>query len=165
LPRPYGPAADIGAYEYMPSFTIQGQITGFPTRNYSVSAGIFYNVTDSSGNFTLMGVVASNYSVIPSAPGFLFVPASQSVTVGPNATNINFTAYQFNALSIEGVVNGMLQLAFAGTSGQTEVLQSSTNFTQWTPVSTNIVGSNGIFVTAVTNDPAQAALFLRTQAQ
>jgi fibronectin-binding autotransporter adhesin len=163
LPRPYGSDADIGAYEFWPSYTIQGQITGFPTRIYSIAAGIFADVNDTNGNYTLKGVTNGTYSVTPSAAGILFVPASQIVSVGPNAAGVNFLAYQLNALSIEAFTNSTLRMAFAGTNGQTEVLESSTNLVTWLPVSTNTTGSNGIFEVFVTNNPAQASLFMRAR--
>ncbi len=42
------------------------------------------------------------------------------------------------------LTNGIVHLFFAGTSGQTYVLQASTNLVNWVPVATNIAPS-GIF--------------------
>jgi hypothetical protein len=47
-------------------------------------------VTDVNGNYTLAGVRAGSNYVFASRSGYTFSPA-QLVTVGPNATNINFT--------------------------------------------------------------------------
>ena len=42
VPRPFGGACDIGAFEYVPSFSIQGQVQSYaPTGTITVSAGDF----------------------------------------------------------------------------------------------------------------------------
>jgi hypothetical protein len=48
--------------------------------------------TDASGNYTLNGCLAGTYTVAVSKSGCTFTPASRSVTVGPSATGVNFSA-------------------------------------------------------------------------
>ncbi len=162
LPRPYGSASDIGAFEYYPSYTIQGMVRGLPPAgSATVSAGIFSGTTDSSGNYMLNSLTNGIYTVIPSMTGFVFVPASQNVSVGPSASNVNFSAYQLNALTVESYANGILHLAFAGTNGQVEVVQSTSTLSNWSPILTNTVGANGIFEFTITNGPGQPMQFFR----
>jgi hypothetical protein len=166
IDRPSGGACDIGAFEYAPSFSIQGQVRGFgPIGIITVSAGGWSSVTDSQGNYILNDVVAGTYTVMPSSSisGVNFSPSNQIISVGPNATNVNFITSLLNTLNVGGYSNGVLQLAFAGTNGQTEVVQVSTNLINWIPVSTNVLGSNGVLSFSLTNSGAQPIQFIRTQ--
>ncbi len=58
----------------------------------TVTAGSVSTTSDSGGNYTLSGLAAGTYTVTPSKSGCTFSPTSRSVTVGPNATGVNFTA-------------------------------------------------------------------------
>jgi hypothetical protein len=163
--RPSGGFCDIGAFEYA-GFYIQGQVQSFgPTGIITVSAGNWSSVTDSRGNYLLNNVAAGTYPVTPSSsiPGVSFTPTNQILSVGPSATNVNFVAFLMNSLSVEGYANRVLQLAFAGTNGQTEVVEISTNLINWIPVSTNVVGTNGILPFWLTNSIVQKAQFVRTR--
>jgi hypothetical protein len=164
FPRPYGSGCDIGAFEYAPSFSIQGDVQSFaPAGTITVSAGIWSTVTDSEGNYILTNVAAGTYTVIPSnsISGYSFNPTNQIVTVGPNATNINFVLSQRNALWIGGYSNRVVQLTFSGTNGQTEIVQVSTNLINWVSISTNVLGANGILAFPITNN-AGPGEFVRT---
>lgn len=100
------------------TLTVSGTITGpdsLPLEgvyvaNYAMSittshgsSGTFKGSwTDSDGNYTLTGITAGSYTITPnlypltfSASGF-----SNPVTVGPNATNKNFTSASLPALTI-----------------------------------------------------------------
>ncbi len=46
--------------------------------------------TNTSGTYTINNVAGGTYDVVPVKAGYMFTPASQSVTVGPNASGINF---------------------------------------------------------------------------
>lgn len=162
LPRAYGSASDIGAFEYYPSFSIQGMVRGSqPANPVTVSAGIFSGTTDPSGNYVINGLTNGSYTVIPSATGLIFIPASQIVSVGPSASNVNFAAYPLNTLTLESYTNLVLRIAFAGTNGQIEVIQASSTLSNWTPILTNTVGANGIFEFVITNSPGQHVQFYR----
>ena len=48
---------------------------------------------DASGNFTFSGLSNGTYTVTPSKPGYVFSPASRSVTIsGADVIGVNFTA-------------------------------------------------------------------------
>jgi hypothetical protein len=74
-----------------PSFTISGRVFEGDTglSNVTVSADAYSAVTDATGAYTITGVAASTYFVFPARAGYRFSP-SQEVTVGPNATNVDF---------------------------------------------------------------------------
>jgi hypothetical protein len=166
VPRPIGGICDIGAYEYTPSLSIQGQVGSYgPTGIITVSAGIWSTVTDSQGNFDLNDVAAGTYSVIPSSSinGIVFSPTNQTISVGPSATNVDFVAIRLNSLSVGANSNGALQLTFGGTNEQTEVVEESTDLINWMPVSTNVLGTNGLFTFSLTNNGAQSMQFIRTR--
>ncbi len=167
--RPVGGACDIGAFEFGPyvaSFTIQGQVRSFGlTGIITVSAGVQSSTTDNDGNYVLNGVDAGTHSVTPlsSIPGIIFIPTSQTISVGPSATNVNFAAYLLNSLNMDSYSNGVLQFAFGGTNGQAEVVEVSTNLINWEPVATYVLGSDGLLPFALTNNAAQPMQFIRTR--
>ncbi|MBL8112292.1 MAG: pre-peptidase C-terminal domain-containing protein, partial [Acidobacteria bacterium] len=85
------------------------------TTGATVTAGSASATSDASSNYTLSGLVAGTYTVTPTKSGCTFTPASQSVTVGPNATGKNFTA---------SCTSGDTQLTSGVTlSGQSVALQ------------------------------------------
>jgi hypothetical protein len=100
--------------------------------------------------------------VTPSAANTVFLPDSRLLNVGPDALDINFDAYQLYSLTSEPTTNGWLKFAFAGVSGQTHELQSSSNLVNWVSLSTNIIPSNGILEFSISNNPAFSSRFLRT---
>ncbi|MDB6110427.1 MAG: hypothetical protein JWR69_2177 [Pedosphaera sp.] len=85
------------------------------------------------------------------------------VSVGPSTNGVSFIGYRINALNMEGYTNQVLQVAFAGTNGQTGIVESSTNLVNWAPVATNVVWANRLFQYFITNSPGQPMRFLRTR--
>ncbi|MFN8489879.1 MAG: Calx-beta domain-containing protein [Caldilineaceae bacterium] len=79
------------------TYTISGRVTsnsGAALASVDVIASgptSLFATTDGSGNYTIKGLAAGNYTVLPTKNGYTFAPASRSVTVAPNATNIDFT--------------------------------------------------------------------------
>ena len=80
------------------SFTASCTVTTYSiagnagTTGATVTAGSASAASDASGNYSIGSLTAGTYTVTPSKSGCTFTPASQSVTVGPNATGISFTA-------------------------------------------------------------------------
>jgi hypothetical protein len=62
---------------------------------------------------------------------------------------------------VEGVSNGVLHLAYAGTNGQTYRVLASSNLADWLPISTNTVGSSNLF--HVFDAMGERARFYRSQ--
>jgi sugar lactone lactonase YvrE len=102
VPRPIGSACDVGAFEYSnTSYSIQGQVQSYgSTGIITVSAGIWSSVVDSQGNYVISNILAGTYAVTPSSsiPGIIFAPSNTTITVGPNAMNVNFTARPGNSV-------------------------------------------------------------------
>ncbi|HZM02851.1 MAG TPA: LamG-like jellyroll fold domain-containing protein [Candidatus Saccharimonadales bacterium] len=153
VPKPIGGACDIGAFEYAPSFSIQGQVQSNGLAGIiSVSAGIWSSVVNSQGNYVLSNVVAGSYSVIPSSsnPGVVFSPMSQTVSVGPSATNVNFIASPSNTplLMLSNTAPNLLVLSWP-TNAVGAYLQMTTNLasTNWATVSGSVVVGNQNVVT------------------
>jgi hypothetical protein len=95
-----------------PTFNISGTIT--PAANGSGAtvtlsgAGSATATADSSGNYTFTGLANGAYTVTPSKTGFVFTPASRSVTVsGANQTAVSFTAASRCDLNNDGAVNAL----------------------------------------------------------
>lgn len=153
--RPYGSGPDIGAFESSPPFMITGRITG-PTLVDEVAVGADTNSgSTTNGVYRLEGLAAGTYAVTPASPDYLFMPTNRMVTVGPDQVGVNFKAYHWNALSLDGVTNGMLDVIFPGTNGATYWIQDSSNLVDWTSMTTNTVGPDNFLELQIpiTSDP------------
>jgi hypothetical protein len=160
--RPYGAAADIGAFESSPPYFIGGQVSGYTLWNeVTIVIGSSVLVTTNGGTYGASAIPAGSYSVTPTSPNYLFIPASRPLTVGPDQFGINFKAYHWNALSLEAVTNGYMDCIIANTNGLTCRLLTSTNLLDWLPLSTNTLGPSNYFETLlpITGEPAR---FYRT---
>jgi hypothetical protein len=91
--RPYGAAADIGAFESSPPYFIGGQIAGLMGAQATVSIGSSNHTTTGSGSYGTEGFAAGAYTVTPAHASFLFSPTNALVTVGPDQATVNFEAY------------------------------------------------------------------------
>ena len=139
--RPYGSAPDIGAFESSPPFTIHGMISGRTLQSeVSVTAGSS-TVGTANHAYGLLGLAPSVYGVTPQSPDYVFIPASRSVTVGPDQVGIDFKAYRWNVLSLDEVTNNTMHVIFAGTNGLTYRLQNSPDLRQWSTGATYTIGS------------------------
>jgi len=98
------------AIPIVPTFTISGTVTvngGKPSAGIVVSltitgAGTGVAFTDADGNYSFTGAIAGTYTITPSLQGFLFTPASRTVTV----TNANVTGVDFATTTPPGTVIG-----------------------------------------------------------
>ena len=120
-----------------PLYTITGRITesGTGAGFVSVKAGDQETLTDKNGYYTLTNLSPGSYTVSPQSQGYDFTPASATVTLGPSATNVDFTAT--GTLSISGQVTR----GGTGLSGIALVANSAANYT-----STNYTDSSGHYV-------------------
>lgn len=162
--RPIGAACDIGAFEA--PLGISGKILGYlPPGGVSVSDGSSVAGTDATGRYYFDAVLAGNHTITPSAPGVIFVPPSQMVSVGASVVGVNFQAYQMNRLTTLAATAGTLHFQIAGQAGKNQVLLYSTNLFNWVPILTNAPGGNGLTDFIVPDETSQRTRFFRTQAQ
>jgi Tol biopolymer transport system component len=77
------------------SYSISGQVTNSsnaPIPNVMVSAGSnFSATTNSSGYYTITGLIAGTYTITPTKAGYAFSPPTRTLTVPPDATGQGFT--------------------------------------------------------------------------
>jgi len=102
------------------SFGISGTVrngAGQGLSGASVTCGAAVATSDASGNYAFTGLAANTYTVAVSRAGFVFNPNSQSVTVGPDKTAVDFLGVpdQTPTYSISGTV----QVAGTGLTGVT----------------------------------------------
>ncbi len=74
-------------------YTISGQVTtvtGEAIADVTITCDGQTTTTDADGAYTLMELLGGTYTVTPSKGGATFDPASQQVTVGPDATGVDF---------------------------------------------------------------------------
>jgi parallel beta-helix repeat protein len=76
------------------AYTISGKVTaaGAPLAGVTLNAGGKTATTAVDGTYSLAGLAAGTYVVTPSLTGYTFSPVSQTVTVGPSASGVDFTA-------------------------------------------------------------------------
>lgn len=78
-----------------PTFTISGRVTDATTgagiQGVTVTIGGRTAITDANGNYSLAGLQAGTYTVVPGLAGASFTPAQRSVTVGPDRSSVDFT--------------------------------------------------------------------------
>jgi len=118
VPRPFGPAPDIGAFEDNHSVNVSGQIAGLVPGDAS-------------------------FLISPSNINYVFAPAFQTVSLQSNQTGVNFQAYHMNTITLGRALANSLNFIFAGTNGQSFRIETSTNFTAWTPITTNAISAAG----------------------
>jgi len=78
------------------TYSISGSITGDVQTDVTVSVSGDSTgsvVTDSSGNYTYIGLIDGSYTITPEKSGYIFTPSSKTITVaGANQIEINFQA-------------------------------------------------------------------------
>jgi hypothetical protein len=113
---------------------ISGRITegGIGVSGVSVQAGNQTTNTDSGGNYVLSGLCPGSYTVVPAQGCRLFNPASVPVTLGTNASGVNFITYSNNLSRIRGQVtdgvHGLSNVQVTATGGRTNLTDSSGNY-------------------------------------
>jgi hypothetical protein len=78
-----------------PKYKISGHVEcmdGKPMKGILVSAGSKSARTDANGDYTISDLSAGTYTVQPSGGAYTFDPPSRTVTVGPDATGVDFMA-------------------------------------------------------------------------
>jgi hypothetical protein len=155
--RATGPAPDIGAFESAAPYTILGTITG-PAAQFpmNVVAGST-NGPLINGSYAIHGLGATTYVVTPNTANYLFIPANQLVTMGPDKVGVDFKSYTWQALTLEEITNGSMHLIFALSNAPTFRVFASADLQQWSVISTNSVGTSNYssFFIPTGNEPAQ----------
>jgi hypothetical protein len=114
--------------------TISGRITdgSIGVGGVSVQAGNQTTNTDSSGNYVLDGLCPGNYTVTPTAACRLFTPASVPVSLGTNASGVDFVTFSNNLSRIRGRVtdgvNGLSNVQVTATGGRTCTTDPNGNY-------------------------------------
>jgi hypothetical protein len=157
--RAFAGACDIGAFEVVPLYTISGKVTG--VQGATVTAGSNVGVTDASGNYVITNLPGMTYLVTPSKPGYVFSPSTRLLALSASTSNMNFSAYRANAITLESWTGNAMSFAFPGTAGQSYEIQNSTNLVNWVAVSTNTVPASGVIQFTVTNNLADGPRYWR----
>ena len=101
----------------------------------------------------------------PALTNYVFMPANQSVTLGPDVVGLHFKGYQLNTLSPEKATNGSSSFVLAGRAGDTWEIQRSTNLSMWQVVDPVTIPTNGVFLFIDALQPATGGTFYRAQKQ
>jgi hypothetical protein len=162
--RPYGAGCDIGAFESSPPYSIRGSITGYrPAEGIVVSTVGTTTTNKPNGNYRLVGVAFGPNTLVPSGSNAFCIPSSRSVDVIADMFGIDFKAYLTNGLTVDGYSNNTMTLVYAGVPGQVHETHRSPDLTSWSSISTNTVGTNGIFSLQASNGPGSRLEFFRTR--
>jgi len=143
--RPYGAAADIGAFESSAPFIVEGKISG-STDVVIFSAGTTNIAVTNVGTYWFRTLPAGSCVITPSNANYVFAPNSRSFTLGPDQLNADFKAYRWNTINVDNTTNSTLHLVYAGTNGQTYRVLTTSNLTgPWLPVATNTLLASNYF--------------------
>jgi len=114
------------------TYTISGA-AGIAAATISLSGSANATTTaDASGNFSFTGLANGSYTVTPSKAGYVFSPASQSVTV--SGSNVSLAS--FTAMALTYSISGAITPAASG-NGATVTLSGSANATTTADASGN----------------------------
>jgi len=85
--------APVSATPVAPIYSVSGTVTesGAPVANATVTVGDQTVTTSSTGTYAVTGLAGGTYTVNAARTGYT-VSAAKYVTLGPSATNVNFTA-------------------------------------------------------------------------
>ena len=79
-----------------PAYSISGWVAdghSFPISDTTITAdGTVASLTDSNGDYTLTGLLTGTYTLTPTKNGYSFTPVTRTVTVPPDAHDVNFFA-------------------------------------------------------------------------
>ena len=87
------------------SSSISGSVTdpmGYPASGVQVSAAkSITTTTDTGGQYSFSNLTTGSYVITPTLPGFEFLPPQQTVTLPPEARQVNFTVLPGPATALE----------------------------------------------------------------
>jgi hypothetical protein len=134
FPRPYGPAADLGAFEAMPLYTIALEVS--PAVGGSTTGGGIWGFGASA---TVVAVPGAGYSFINWAENGAVVSTSATYTfavTADRALTANFAPFYSVAAEASPAAAGSISGGAAYPGGQSATLVASTNasyqFVAWT---------------------------------
>jgi hypothetical protein len=141
--RPFGPAADMGAFESSPPYVIRGELTGyFPPTGATVWANTT-NIPAIGRRFSLENLGAGNHTVRPAGSNVVFAPSEQALTLGPDRIGIQFRGYQSNAVTLD-LASPTKQIVFAAEAGSPAQLLTSTNLVAWDVLWSDFIPAGGL---------------------
>lgn len=117
------------------TFTISGTVRDYDgnrVQGVRVTDGTHSAITNESGLYILSDINAGTVSLSASKAGYTFTPATQSVTVPPNATGIDFVAYQAFTTSFTPGLNFIGVPCYPETEDATTVFGTSL-LARWNP--------------------------------
>jgi len=139
----YGQLGD-GAAGYRPwpadvvetllAFTVSGQAMDSnhtPMAGVTISAGNGITATtDSTGNYTVTGLISGTYTLTPTLSGYAFTPLTRTVSVPPDRSGQDFTAAAIT-YTVTGRVTGdaLANVVLVADNGITATTDSTGNYT------------------------------------
>ena len=95
-------SAPVSATPVAALYSVSGTVTesGAPVANATVTIGNLTTTTSSTGSYSVGGLTSGTYTVSAVATGYT-VSAARYVTLGPSATNVNFTAEATGAAGLK----------------------------------------------------------------
>jgi len=139
--RPYGVAADIGAFESSPPYVIVGRFFGLDVSDSILATlhGTLNTNVPSGGSFRFDGVAAGPRTLVASVPQWVVAPNPRSLVLGSDVVDADFTSYRWNTVNFSSPSNGAAHIIYAGTNGQIHRLLVSSNLVDWFAIATNAV--------------------------
>jgi len=159
--RPFGPHADVGAFEFGPPFFVRGRIRGDldPTTRLTFGTNTFD--IDADGFFSLGPFPAGTNEITTSATNALFLPDPWIIDVIGDTEVPGATSFLPSTIRFYGTID---QPAFVlvGLPGERWRVEMSENLQSWTVVGTYTLDASRLVRIPV---PSASGLFLRVTAQ
>ncbi len=134
----------LGAGTPMPTYSLSGKILldSSGLDNVTVTAGSKSAQTNSSGNYTINGLLPGNYNVVPTKSGYTFTPPNYPVIVtSVNIGDIDFMAIA-NPTAVPTVTPAPTSIPTGGSGQSYSLSADDVNFVNVQPLPTPIPGDN-----------------------
>ncbi len=113
------------------TYTVTGRVTGDALANVVLVAdnGITAT-TDSTGNYTVTGLISGTYTLTPTLSGYAFTPPARTISVPPDRSGQDFTAAAIT-YTVTGRVTGdaLANVVLVADNGITATTDSTGNYT------------------------------------
>ena len=159
--RPFGPHADIGAFESSPPFHLWGNVQGYHDPSTALSFGTNSVTVDTNGFFMVGPLSAGTNEITIAATNSLFLPNPWVVDVQGDDELNAITSFQLHTLTFSGTPDAPV-FVLAGLPGEKWKVESSANLHAWEQVGSFTLDASGLVQIPVPKSPA---LFLRVSAE
>jgi hypothetical protein len=132
-------ATNLNFYASNRVYTISGQVinstNGAGLSGVSIAVTLVGTIQTDENGFFALSQPSNTYTLTPSKHNYSFSPSSLTVTIPPDATNLQFLGSTF-VIASAATTNGAVHFTVLSPAGQTRI-EASTNLKDWISIYTN----------------------------